>query len=187
MRFFLLCSAPLAAWSLAAAGACKHAPSLAPPRTEVTAALMGGREIVVVGGFLESGANSSRVDAFSPASTRWRRLPDLPVPVDHAMAASYKGLVYVVGGYGVDRRPLRSMFVFSGGAWRALPQLSEPRAAAGAAVAAGRLYVVGGIGPSGPATTALWFDLVRRRWSLIPGPTPESILGLPPFRGRCTP
>ena len=38
--------------------------------------------------------------------------------VDHAMAASYRGRPYVLGGYGPDRRAPAGAFVFRGGAWR---------------------------------------------------------------------
>jgi len=122
--------------------------SLPQPRTEVAAALAGDR-IVVVGGFLESGGNSTRADAYSVRENRWSRLPDLPVSVDHAAAASQAGRVYVVGGYGTDRRPLRTVFVLDRGSWRGLAQLPEPRAAAAAAVSAGRLYIVGGVDERG--------------------------------------
>src|SRR5919108_4750311 len=67
-------------------------------RTEVAAALFG-REIAVVGGFLASGGNSTRADAYSPTRNRWRRLPDLPAPVDHAMAAGRGSPPYLVGGF----------------------------------------------------------------------------------------
>src|SRR5215207_191322 len=60
----------------------RHAP-LPEPRTEVAAAAAGG-EIVVVGGFVAAGGNSARVDAYSVRNDRWRRLPNLPVSVDHA-------------------------------------------------------------------------------------------------------
>ena len=57
-----------------------------------------------------SGNNSARVDAYSVEGGGWRRLPDLPVSVDHAAAASVNGRVYVAGGYGADRRPMRTVF-----------------------------------------------------------------------------
>ncbi|MBM3678966.1 MAG: hypothetical protein FJW96_13975, partial [Actinobacteria bacterium] len=97
------------------------------PRTEVAAAPLRD-EIVVVGGFLETGANSRRVDAYRPADDPWRRLPDLPVSVDHAAAASWRGRVVVVGGYRTDRRPLRAAFLYDGTSWRRLPAPPEPRA-----------------------------------------------------------
>lgn len=149
---------------------------LSEPRTEVAAAPLRG-EIVVVGGFLASGANSRRVDAYSPAADRWRRLPDLPVSVDHAAAASVRGRVYVVGGYAADRQPLRAAFVYDGRSWRRLPRPPEARAAAAAAAtAAGRLYVVGGRDDDGLATTMLVFDVRTLRWQGLRGPTPREHL-----------
>src|SRR5688572_28850809 len=148
----------------------RHAP-LPEARTEVAAAVLGDR-IVVVGGFVSSGGNSALADVYSIPENRWRRLPSLPVAVDHAAAASARGRVYVVGGYGVDRRPLRTAFVLERGRWRRLAQLPEPRAAAAAAVAGGRLYVVGGVEERGGlARVALELDLATGRWKRAPGPT----------------
>jgi N-acetylneuraminic acid mutarotase len=61
---------------------------------EVTAARVGS-EIAVVGGFTADGQNSRRVESYSPARDTWRRLPDLPVSVDHGMSAGYRGTLYV--------------------------------------------------------------------------------------------
>jgi hypothetical protein len=153
----------------------RHA-SAPEPRTEVAAAFAGG-EIVVVGGFVENGTNSARVDAYSISADRWRRLPDLPVAVDHAAAASANGAVYVVGGYGPDRRPLRTAFVLAQGRWRALAPLPEARAASAAAVARARLFVLGGVdGGRALARTALALDLKSGRWSRLPGPSPREHL-----------
>ena len=89
------------------------------PRTEVAAAVLGSR-IVVVGGFLANGGNSRRVDSYDPRGDTWTRLPDLPVSVDHAAAASWRGRVVVVGGYGADRAPLRAAFLYDGRSRRQL-------------------------------------------------------------------
>jgi N-acetylneuraminic acid mutarotase len=167
----LLFAPVLAAMLVAVSPGWKRAAPVPLPRTEVSAARLGKGEIVVVGGFVRSGENVGRADAYSPGKNRWRRLPDLPVTVDHAAAASSGGRPYVLGGYGADRRPLASAFVFRAGAWRSLPSMPEPRAAAAAAVARGNLYVVGGIGPDGLATRALKLDLKTLRWSFVPGPT----------------
>ena len=163
----------LAASLVAASPGWKRAAPVPLPRTEVAAARLGPGEIGVVGGFVRSGTNVGRADAYSPAKNRWRRLADLPVTVDHAAAASYGGRPYILGGYGADRRPLASAFVFRGGAWKSLPAMPEPRAAAAAAVARRNLYVVGGIGPSGLATRTLKLDLKTLRWSFVPGPNTQ--------------
>jgi N-acetylneuraminic acid mutarotase len=153
------------------------------PRSEVAAALVNG-EIAVVGGFRQAGGNSRRVDAFSPGKNRWRRLPNLPLAVDHSTAAAYRGRLYVAGGYRSDRSPSREAFVFARGSWRRLPRMPSPRAAAGAAFSGGKLYVMGGVGPNGLARTALQYDPAKRRWRSIPGPTPREHLGVVAARGR---
>ena len=173
---------------LAAAGsaplAWQRAAPLPDPRGEVAAAVVRG-EIAVAGGFDRTGTTSARVDAYSVARDTWRRLPDLPRAVDHAMAAVSGGRLYVVGGYSRFRAKLRSAWVLApGGRWRPLPPLPAPRAAGGAAVVKGRLYVVGGVGPRGLARQAFAFDLRRRRWSVLPGPTPREHLAVTAASGR---
>ena len=153
------------------------------PRTEVAAAAVGN-EIVVVGGFTIDGGASRRADAYSPARDSWRRLPDLPIGVHHAMAVGVAGKAYVLGGYTGTGATLRTAFVLENGAWRALPRMPFPRAAAGAGVSGRRIVVAGGIGESRRlARTALVFDLRTRRWSSAPGPTPREHLGVTSLAG----
>lgn len=153
------------------------------PRTEVSAAAVAG-EIVVLGGFTIDGGAARRVDAYSPTRDGWRRLPDLPIGVHHAMAVGAGGKVYVLGGYTAAGATLRTAFVLKRGAWRALPRMPFPRAAAGAGVAGGRIVVAGGVGEGRRlARNALVFDLRTRRWSVAPGPTPREHLGVTSFAG----
>ncbi len=166
----------LAAWVTGA--------SLEEPRTEVAAAPLGNR-IVVAGGFLASGGNSRRVDAYDTVRDTWSRLPDLPVSVDHAAAASWRGRVVVVGGYGADRAPLRAAFLYDGRRWRSLPAPPEERAAAAAAATAdGRVWVLGGRTGSGLATRALVLDLRTMRWRAVRGPRPREHLAATSLGGR---
>lgn len=153
------------------------------PRTEVSAAAVGG-EILVVGGYTPDGASSRRADAYSPVRDSWRRLPDLPVGVNHAMAVGAGGRVYVLGGYAGTGAVLRSVFVLDGAKWRALPRMPFPRAAAGAGLAGRRIVVAGGVGEGRRlAKNALVFDLRMRRWSVVPGPTPREHLGVTALAG----
>jgi N-acetylneuraminic acid mutarotase len=157
---------------------------LSEPRSEVAAAPLGGR-IVVVGGFLASGANSRRVDAYDPVRDAWMRLPDLPVSVDHAAAASVRGRLVVVGGYGADRQPLRTAFLFDGSGWRALPPPPEERAAAaGTATVGGTVWVVGGRTRDGLATKMLALDLKTLRWRTVRGPSPREHLAATALGGK---
>jgi hypothetical protein len=168
------------------AGWQSHAP-VPLPRTEVTAAAVRG-EIVVVGGFVADGGNSARADAYSPRTNRWRRLPDLPVTVDHAAGASWKGRMLVAGGYGANRAPLRDVFLLENGRWRRLPPMPEARGAAAGAVVGDAFYVVGGVAetPLGRdlARRAFALDLRTRRWRTIPGPSPREHLAAAAAGGR---
>jgi N-acetylneuraminic acid mutarotase len=153
------------------------------PRSEVASAAQRGK-VVIVGGFLPDGSSSRRVDLYDPASDRWSRLLDLPVAVNHPMAAADAKRLFVVGGYR-DGEALRDSFSFEDGSWRRLPSIPEPRAAGGAAVVRGKLYVIGGVVSQGRlARDAYVYDPARRRWSAIAGPTPREHLGVAAFGGR---
>ena len=141
-----------------------------------------------------SRAASSRTARRRPGSTpsrratnSWRRLPDLPVAVNHAMAAGDGRRLFVVGGYSgaIGSGQITSgAWMLTGGRWWPLPALPEGRAAGGAAVVAGRLYVVGGVAPTGLATKTLVLHLGRMRWSTAPGPAPREHLAVTSARGR---
>jgi N-acetylneuraminic acid mutarotase len=141
-------------------------------------------EVFVVGGLPADGKNSARVDIYAPAQGRWRRGPDLPIQVDHAMATVGNGRLYLVGGYDSSHRPLSDVFVLERSIWRRLPPLPEGRAAGGIAIVGQKLYVVGGVGPAGLANRMLVLDLRRRRWSRVSGPTPREHLGVTVLGGR---
>ena len=154
------------------------------PRTEIAAAPYRG-DIAVVGGFLADGSSTNQVDLYSPASDAWSRLPDLPVAVNHAAAATAGGKLYLVGGYGEGfRAKLRTAYVYDGERWRGLRPLPAVRAAAGAAIAGGKLYVVGGVGPSGLARVAYRLDLKTGRWAAIRGPSPREHLAVTAAAGK---
>jgi N-acetylneuraminic acid mutarotase len=148
-------------------------------RTEVAAARVGG-ELVVVGGYLADGATSGRVDLYDPRRGVWERLPDLPIPVNHAAAAGpYRGAAYVVGGYTALREPSRDMYAITRtSVQRVRAPAPEPRAAAGAAIIGRRLYLVGGVGATGLARRMLVLDLESQRWTTATGPTPREHLAV---------
>jgi non-specific serine/threonine protein kinase len=134
-------------------------------------------EVFIIGGYLSNGQSSRHVDIYSPGTRRWRRGPDLPVAVNHAMAASYRGRLYVVGGYSGAGQTLRATFMLTGRRWRRLAPLPAARAAAGAAVVDGRLFIIGGVRRPGTlARVAYALDLRRHRWATLPGPTPREHL-----------
>jgi Kelch motif protein len=177
----------VAALTVGAAGWQTHA-TMPLPRSEVAATVLRG-EIVVAGGYLADGDTSPAVSAYSPATDRWRMLPDLTVAVNHGMAAAYRGRLYVVGGYAADGRLERGAFVFEGESWRRIASMPQARAAAGAAVVSGRLYVAGGVAPAAGggrrlATRMQVLDLRSGRWTTTGGPTPREHLAVTALRGR---
>ena len=72
-------------------------------RSEVAAVVSQQQsKVFVIGGF----GGPERVERYDPAADRWERAPDLPIGVDHPMAAASEGLqsaapqgVFVFGGY----------------------------------------------------------------------------------------
>jgi non-specific serine/threonine protein kinase len=155
-------------------------------RTEVTAAWDGSR-LHVAGGFAESAQTVTTVEVFDPATGAWSRGPDLPVGVNHAMAAALDGTVYVLGGYlgpGLEH-PTARTFALRGDRWVELPAMPEPRAAGGAAALDGRIHVAGGVGPAGLAASMLVFDPAAESWSTAPGPpTRREHLGVAAAAGQ---
>jgi non-specific serine/threonine protein kinase len=151
-------------------------------RTEVVAATVG-KEVFVLGGIPIEGGASNRVDAYNPARNTWRRVPNLPAGVHHAMATGARGRLYVFGGFSVAGVLQRTAWVLEGRRWRALPRMPFPRAAAGAAFANGKIVVAGGLAAGRLAKAALSFDVRKRRWRAIPGPTPREHLAVTSLAG----
>ena len=161
---------------LAAAAMWQTDPPLPVARSEVAGANWRGYA-VVAGGFLADGTSSARVDLYNSRIQEWSRLPDLPVAVNHAMAATGSGWLYLFGGYGAGGAR-RDAYVFDRSRWRRLPPMPFARAAGGAAWVDNVVYVVGGIGPRGPARSMLAYDIHRKRWRTLRGPRPREHLGV---------
>jgi non-specific serine/threonine protein kinase len=105
--------------------------------------------IGVVGGITDDGGASNIVESYDPATDRWQSGPDLPEPLHHVAAATFRGELVVVGGFtggGADLydRPTDRVLALRGDAWVDLPRLRRPRGAAAVAVVGDTLYVVGG-------------------------------------------
>jgi non-specific serine/threonine protein kinase len=181
-------------WALAAgalvtlvAGSAGWQPAAPLPlaRSEVAAAAYG-TGIVLVGGYVAGGAgkNTARADLYLPRQDRWRRLPDYPLPIDHAAAVGAGRRAYVVGGFGKPGNQVRVGYELENGRWRRLPKLPAPRAASGSALIGSKLYVVGGFAGEKLAQSMLVLDLRTARWSVAPGPTPRDHLGVTALAGR---
>lgn len=73
---------------------------------------------------------TAECEHYSPRQDQWHALPSLPVPRVQAGAASWKHLVYVVGGLDAAQAPVQSVLRLQQEAWQtltpALPQLIRP-------------------------------------------------------------
>src|SRR5829696_6780997 len=152
-------------------------------RTEVTAAAVG-RRIWVLGGYAPGGATLATAEVYDTAADTWARGPDLPVAVNHAMAATLDGVLYVAGGND-GTRPSTQLARLDGDRWRTLAPLPQGRSAGGLVALDGRLYLVGGVTQGGLAADTQVYDPAADRWSPAPGlPTPREHLGAAAAGGR---
>ncbi len=142
-------------------------------RTEVAAARVG-RFVYVVGGFERQGsATTAAVERYDLDRDRWRRVKPLPVGVNHAAAAAYRGDLYVFGGY-TDARDLKGatarLFRYDPkrDRWSRLSLAPSARGAHAVGVIGRRLYVAGGVDAGGVTSSLEIYDFARRRWSRGP-------------------
>ena len=152
-------------------------------RTEVAAAAVGDR-VWVLGGYAADGATLATVEVYDTGADTWVRGPDLPVAVNHAMAATLDGVLYVAGGND-GTRPSSQLARLDGDRWRTLAPLPQGRSAGGLAALAGRLYLVGGGVEGGLAADTQVYDPAADAWSSAPGPpTPREHLGAAASAGK---
>ncbi len=144
--------------------------------------------IYVIGGF----GGPTRVERYDP-SGRWERVADLPIGVDHAMAAAVSGIqvtgdegVYALGGY-VNGVATAHAFRFDPTAdrWSEIAPMPGPRAAAAAVSIDTRIYVVGGAEGGRLLALTYEYDVATRRWrTLAPIPTPRDHLAAVEMSGQ---
>jgi N-acetylneuraminic acid mutarotase len=102
----------------------------------------GGGRLVIAGGNLASGAPSSEIYAFDPASGQVRVLGQLATAVGHASAVTLGGSVYIVGGVDAAGRPVSSATRVNGKVARLA--LSIPIADAAVAQIGTEAFLLGG-------------------------------------------
>jgi non-specific serine/threonine protein kinase len=110
-------------------------------------AVVDGR-MWVVGGLADNKA-SAKVYAYDSAINQWTLGPDLPLPLHHVTAVSYKDELWVLGGWtpadgNESGRNSDQVFALRNGQWAEMPKLLRPRVAAAAAVADGKIVLFGG-------------------------------------------
>jgi len=169
--------------SAAGAAAWRRIADLPTPRSELATAVSQqlGR-VFAIGG----AGGSERVERYDPVADRWDRAPDLPIAVDHAMAAAVEGLqssapqgVFVFGGYLAGSVATARSFRFDAVAvrWEEIAPMPGPRAA-GAAVAFGSgIFIVGGADGTRLIAPTYRYDVIARQWQSVAAiPTPRDHL-----------
>lgn len=154
-------------------------------RGDVAEAVLDGHAYVIAGtGTTEDGEHAYRYELHTGER---ERVADLPISLDHAMAATLANRIYVFGGYVFGRPSAR---VFSLGVndarWIEHSPMPAPRAAGGAAALGDHIYIVGGVGENGDWIRGTWAYDTAGRWStdLDPLPTPRDHLAVGTYRGR---
>ena len=152
----------------------------APSRREYAASTELGGRLWLFGGIGADGGAGTETAAYDRAINTWTPGPELPRPLHHASAVTYKGEAVVIGGF-VPGEELTSgqsdrVYVLRGGSWEELPALNHARAAAAAAVVGDKIVVVGGQADGKLVPQTEVFD--GERWTDAADiPTPREHLG----------
>ena len=103
-----------------------------------------------MGGFERTdGETTAATERYDIERNRWTRVADMPTPLNHAAATTYRGDVYVVGGYSGATGltdDVATLYRYDPGRdrWRRLPSMPTARGALVAGVIGHRLYAAGG-------------------------------------------
>jgi N-acetylneuraminic acid mutarotase len=129
-------------------GRWREEPALPAPRDELKAVTLDGRILIANGHGLtedDQAISQSIVQAFDPASDSYEGVTDSPLPLDHAVAAAYRGDLYLVGGFS-NGEPQDRLWRYSSdtGEWDELASMQTARYAPAGAVVGDKLYVAGG-------------------------------------------
>ena len=129
------------------------------PEEELYGIAAGGK-MYVLGGY-GGGAKPGPVGMnwqYDPATDKWTKMKDMPLPVHHSALAEYHGKVYMFGGYILNTDPSRpgggwepvdNTWQFDPGTntWKALAPMLGKRGSAVAEEVGGQIYVIGGAIP----------------------------------------
>jgi hypothetical protein len=157
----------------AVAPAVRMAPAVPEARTEVGAARLGDR-IVVLGGLRAEGTATDRVDVYDLATETWSEGPALPKALHHPGVTTFRGRIVVAGGYVTDGGQwLETAGVWSLGddldaGWREEPSLHTARGALGLAATGDRMLAFGGTAAGQVLTSVELFVTGADAWRTFP-------------------
>ena len=179
------------------------------PTQEIGGAVANGK-LYILGGY---GANAPGglagwFNEYDPATDRWTKRPDIPMPVHHQAMVGYGGKVYSFGG-GIKRTPegdnwypTDRSWVYdpAADAWRELAPMPTKRGGGAAVELNGKIHVIGGSGyhprqtedvsisatvPHRAVTTHEIYDPATNTWTIgVPMNVPRNHLGLGVVNGK---
>ena len=112
-----------------------------PAAVEETGAAAAAGKLYVLGGFDAAGRSLDSVYVFGGGA--WTSGPRLPLPVDHASAASFDDKLFIAGGHSNGSDSAR-LFRLDGAAWSELAPMHVARGGHALVAFGGRLWAVGG-------------------------------------------
>jgi N-acetylneuraminic acid mutarotase len=134
-----------------------------------------GDRLWVVGGMTgERGNKLSSTEVYDPVEDQWSMGPAMPTARSSLAAAELDGVVYALGGSGVDPTlDVAEALDTAAGEWRRIAPVPTARYEHGAVTLDGKIYVVGGSVDSGgpravPTPTVEIYDPATDTWSAGP-------------------
>ncbi|MGH9674344.1 MAG: hypothetical protein ACRD44_14275, partial [Bryobacteraceae bacterium] len=127
------------------AGAWSTRSQLLEANSEMAVGELAGK-VFVLGGYPASRQTQSSVQVYDPAEDRWERTAPMPIGLNHNMAASTGGKLYMIGGQTTDAGAGNfsdRVFEYDPAtrAWRERARMPAARGAGVAVVAGGKIYV----------------------------------------------
>lgn len=155
--------------------------------SEMSVAELLGK-IYVIGGYPANRVSVATVQVFDPATDSWKLTSRLPVTLNHTMAASANGKLYLIGGQisnAGDGPFVNTVFEYdpANATWTARAPMPTSRGAGAAAVVDGKIYVAGGRPPRGSDFAV--YDPRQNTWRVLADlPTQRNHLAAAAIGGR---
>jgi hypothetical protein len=145
-------------------------------------------KIYVLGGYPATRQTKNTVQLYDPIEDRWELTAPMPIPLNHNMAASVAGKLYMIGGQVTDAGEGNfsdRVFEYDPNTrqWTERARMPTARGGAVPVVVDGKIYVAGGRPPRG-ADFAV-YDPATDTWGALPNmPTPRNHLAGAAVNGR---
>jgi N-acetylneuraminic acid mutarotase len=149
-------------------------------RTEVGAAVVGGR-LHVVGGWPGSTGGPGAHEVYDPTTNAWTTLAPLPAHLNHVAAVVLLGKLHILGGFDQNVVPVATLYRYeaSSNSWTTLKPMPTARGSLAAFAYQDHIFAVGGAadaGGGGDTGVLEIYDPATDTWdaSHEPMPTPRN-------------